>query len=77
MEPVSFHFIVTLSWGSNPVHTSTYANTANVPPGKPRSEIFAQLVAIAKEQLAAPGGAVILFFSLEPEDMTASLHTVR
>jgi hypothetical protein len=73
MEPVPYHFVITLQWSSAPraLSVSTYAAAVTVRPGMKRSEVFGQVLDLARKALGATPGASVLFFSLEPEQMTA------
>lgn len=75
MEPVPYHFVITLQWSSAPraMSVNTYAAVVTVRPGMLRSDVFRRVLALACEALGAPAGASVLFFSLEPEQMTASV----
>ncbi|WP_301124554.1 hypothetical protein [Streptomyces cacaoi] len=66
---VTFHWIMTLQTGNGRQVTSD--GTIPVRGGATRQQVCAQLHAAVEQHFGLTGGSVILFFSLEPDNLLA------
>jgi hypothetical protein len=70
-----FAYLVTLQWHAEAgSRSATYAGSAAIPEGVSRSAATAWAIEQARESLSASADAVVLFFSLEPDDLPRRLH---
>jgi hypothetical protein len=67
-----YHYVCTLQWSipAGGVAASSFENTLEASDGATRQQMFRVMIDDMKEKLGRIGeGAVVLFFSLEPNDL--------
>jgi hypothetical protein len=68
---MTFHFIITLASTEGGMHD--YEATYRTEPGETRQDAYRKIKAWAKQEVAkgGDGDAVVVFFSLEPNELVA------
>lgn len=64
---VEYHWMITLQWTDGGARMTTRSGVTGVPPGASRNSLANDIYAHVREMVGAPPGAVVLFFSLEPD----------